>query len=258
MNNYTCLAKEYELLKGLYFDNIDETENYVLCSSNIMDDSYWNLAYLKSEANDIVIDEIENKLINMKRTPCLYIGRDDFNYEYNKSIILNRGYKLNDTDVFMILDDYKSVDINLSIKEIENDNEYEDYMEVLSSAYNDKVESKEENVYADAVTSHYYDAIKGSINNGRTYHIIAYDNNNPVSVATLSIVNNIGIINNVGTRQGFWNRGYSKQVLNYLINLFNEKGGKELYLCTEYQSKNQLYYEKLGFKEVFVMEQYIK
>ena len=158
----------------------------------------------------------------------------------------------------MILDDYKDVNININIKLVETETEYNDFMKVLASAYNDNVENADENVYADAVTKCYYEAVKNTINNGKTYHIIGYDNNIPVSVATLNIANGVGGINNVGTAQGFWNKGYSKQVLSYLIKTFKEHGGKDLILCTEYHSKNQSYYEKLGFKEIYVMEQFVK
>ena len=253
-----CLSMQYDLLKGLYYDAIEETSDYVLCISNIMNDYFWNLAYLKKEATDIVISNLEDKFNNIGCMPCFYLGRDDVSYEYNKKLLLSKGYRLNDTDVYMVSDNYKDIDITLNIKVVETESEYNDYMKVLSSAYNDNIENGDENVYAGAINKNYYDAIKKSIGNGKAYHIIGYDGNIPVSVATLSISNGIGGINNVGTAQGYWNKGYSKQVLSYLINFFKEKEGKELFLCTEYHTKNQIYYEKLGFKEAYVMEQYIK
>ncbi len=253
-----CLEMQYDLLTGLYYDKKEETDDYLLCISNIMNDYFWNLAYLKKEATDIVISNLEDKFNDLGFVPCLYLGRNDSSYEYNKKLLLSKGYRLNDTDVYMVLDNYKDVDINLNIKVVENESEYNDYMKVLSSAYNDNIENPDENVYADAITKDYYSSIKKSIGNGKAYHIIGYDGDIPVSVATLSIFNGIGGINNVGTAQGYWNRGYAKQVIAYLVKLFKELNGKDLILCTEYHTKNQTYYEKLGFKEVYVMEQYIK
>lgn len=253
-----CLSIQFDLLKGMFFDNKEETDNYILCTSSVINNYYWNLAYLKNKIDNSVILEIENKLRKLNRVPCLYIGRDDTYYIDNKKLIISNGYSLKDTDVFMILGNYKNVDNNINIKVVKTENEYNDFMKVLSSAYNDSIENVEENVYADIVTECYYEAVKTSIGNGKTYHIIGYDKDIPVSVATLSIHNNVGVINNVGTMQGNWNKGYSKQVLGYLIHLFKEKGGKDLILCTEYHSKNQSYYEKIGFKEIYVMEQYVK
>ena len=258
-NCSTCWNMQYELLNGMFFDTKEETKDYILCTSKVMDDYFWNMAYLKTEANEDIISEIEKKLKIMNRIPAIYIGKDDQYYEDNKKSILNNGYKLNDTDVFMILTDYKNIDINIRIKVVETESEYNDFMQVLASAYNDNIENSNENVYADAVTKCYYDAVKNSMNNGKTFHIIGYNEDNiPVSVATLNIVDGVGGINNVGTAQGFWNRGYSKQVFAYLIEIFKQNKGEHLLLCTEYHTKNQTYYEKLGFKEIYVMEQYMK
>ena len=257
-NTTNCLLMQYNILKGMFFDELHETKEYILCTSKIMDDYYWNLAYLKNKTNDKVIEEIESKMINLKRTPCIYIGSGEPAYSYNRDLIEKRGFKLKDSDVYMLLKNRLNIDINTKIKIVETKTEYNDFMKVLSSAFNDNVENEDENFYQNAVTDCYYKAIKSSIGNGKTYHIIAYDNNIPVSVATLNMYNNIGGINNVGTHQGYWNRGYSKQVLAYLINLFKEKGGEHLILCTEYNTKNQTFYEHLGFDAIYVMEQYVK
>ena len=258
-NSRTCWSMQYELLKDMFFDIKEETNDYVLCISNVIDDYFWNMAYLKTKANDEIITEIENRLKNKNRTPALYIGRDDEYYEDNKNIALAKGYKINDIDVVMILDNYKDVDINIDIKVVKTNDQYNDFMKVLSSAYNDNIENSDENVYEGAVTKCYYDAVKNSMNSNKTYHLVGYNSDNiPVSVATLNVVDGVGFINNVGTAQGFWNKGYSKQILSYLINIFKENNGEYLLLCTEYHSKNQVYYEKLGFKEIYVMEQYVK
>ena len=258
-NCSNCLSMQYDLLKDMYFDTKEETEDYVLCTSKVMDDCYWNLAYLKTKANESILSKIENRMKKLNRASCVYIGRDDKYYGDNKEFILNNGYKINDTDVFMILTSYKDTSINIRVKVVETESEYNDFMKVLSSAYNDNIEDSNENVYADAVTKCYYDAVKNSMGSRKTFHIIGYnEEGTPVSVATLNVGNGNGIINNVGTAQGYWNRGYSKQVLSYLVKIFKENNGEYLLLCTEYHTKNQTYYEKLGFEEIYVMEQYIK
>ena len=257
-NCSTCMNMEYDLLKDVFFDTREETDKYIMCTSNTMDDYFWNLAYLKNQLDNNDLLKLEKKFKSLNRLSTLYIGRDDKCYEENKDLLLNSGYKLVDTDVYMLLDDIKTKDTNINIKVVETESEYNDFMKVLSSAYNDSIENPDENVYSDAITDCYYKAVKNSINNDKTYHIIGYDNGTPVSVATLNIVDEIGGINNVGTMQGYWNKGYSKQILAFLINLFKEHGGKYLTLCTEYKSKNQSYYEKLGFKELYVMEQFVK
>ena len=258
MNESTCLDIQYLLLEGIYFDSKEETDNYILCTSKVIDDHFWNTAYLKNKINNDILFNIENKFENINRQSSLYIGRDNPYYNENRELLLENGYEVNDTDVYMVLDKKADVKITTCIKVIENEKEYNDYMKVLASAYNDKIENANENVYADYITECYYNAVKNTINSKDHIHIIAYDNEVPVSVATLSYVDEIAGINNVGTAQGYWNKEYGKQVIAFIINKFRALGGEKLTLCTEYQSKNQNFYEKLGFKKCFVLEQYKK
>ena len=253
-----CLNMQYVLLEGMFFDNKKDTDNYILCTSKVMDDYFWNIAYLKNKSNKETLNNLENEFKSMNRKSSLYLGKDDISYNENKKLLLANGYTLNNTDVFMKLEKATEIDINTHIKIIENEKEYDDFMKVLSSAYNDVIENADENVYADAVTECYYNAVKNTMNSKEHIHIIVYDNNIPVSVATLNYINGIVGINNVGTAQGHWNKGYGKQLIAYLINKFENLGGGILTLSTEYHSKNQQFYEKLGFKEKYVMEQYMK
>ena len=253
-----CLNMQFELLNGMFFDSKMETNDYILCSSKTMDDYFWNIAYFKNKIDNEMIEKIENQFKDINRTPSIYISRDDENYLDNKKILVDNGYKLNNTDLYMELKENKEIEINTNIKIVENETEYNDFIKVLSSAYNDTLENSAENVYADAVTDCYYKAVKNTINSKNHIHIIVYDKDMPVSVATLNYVSGVGGINNVGTAQGHWNKGYGKQLMTYLINKFYELGGGVLTLSTEYHSKNQSFYEKLGFKERYIMEQYMK
>lgn len=258
MTSSNCLNMQYILLKGMFFDNKEDTDDYILCTSKVMDDYFWNIVYLKKEINKETLNNLEKKFKNMNRISSIYLGKNDISYNKNKELLLANGYSLNNTDVYMILEKTIKININTHIKIIENKKEYNDFMKVLSSAYNDVIENADENVYADAVTECYYNAIKNTMNNKEHIHIIVYDNDIPVSVATLNYINGIGGINNVGTAQGHWNKGYGKQLISYLINKFENLGGGILTLSTEYHSKNQQFYEKLGFREKYVMEQYMK
>lgn len=257
MKSNNCLNMQFDLLEGMFFDKKEDNNEYIFCCSETMDDEFWNIVYIKNKLSASLLQEIEDKFKKINRRPSIYISEDDKDYEFNKEVLKNNNYNINNSDVYMKLVKQNKNDININIKVVENEDEYSDFMKVLSSAYNDSIENPEENVYADAVTECYYKAVKNTINTNH-YHIIAYADNIPVSVATLNYVNGVGGINNVGTAQGYWNKGYGKQVLTYLINLFETLGGGTLTLSTEHNSKNQKFYEKLGFQEQYVIEQYLK
>ncbi len=258
MTGRNCLNMQYEVLEGLFFDNKEETDSYLLCTSRIIDDYYFNLAYIKNKIDIELIQILENQFKEINRTPSIYLSRDDINFSENKQILLNNGYRLNNIDVYMEFEKNIKIDINTDIRIVKNEKDYNDFMKVLSSAHNDKIENDEESLYSGVITENYYKAIKNSINSKKHFHFIEYDNNIPVCVSTLNIKEKIGIINDFGTAQGYWNMGFGKQLMAYMINKFYEMGGKILTLSTEYKSKNQLFYEKVGFKEKYIMEQFIK
>ncbi len=55
-----CLNMQYTLLKGMFFDYKKETENYILCTSKIMDDYFWNIAYLKYKIDKEILMKIKS------------------------------------------------------------------------------------------------------------------------------------------------------------------------------------------------------
>ena len=166
---------EYILLKGMFFDDRKETDDYLLCYSNVIDDYFWNIATLKTKFNKEKLENLENEFKQINRNPSMYLGKNDINYENNKNLLLENNYKLHDSDVYMELAEDVPIDINLDIKIVDNEKEYNDYMKVLASAYNDSTENPDENVYADSITECYYKAIKNTINDKDRFHIVAYN-----------------------------------------------------------------------------------
>ena len=49
----SCLDIQYMLLKGMFIDNKKDTDDYLLCTSEVMDDYFWNIA--KEYDIDIII-----------------------------------------------------------------------------------------------------------------------------------------------------------------------------------------------------------
>lgn len=255
INESDCLEMQYQLLNGMYFDNKNNLKDYLLCYSEIMDDYFWNIAYIKTKLDDNVLNDLKDDFRKINRNPSIYIGIDNENYVHNKSFLEANNYKLNNTDVYMILKNANKYEISADIKIVETEKEYNDFMQVLESAFGG--EKTEENSYAGSITDCYYRAIKNTINSDKFHHIILYDNEIPISVATLNYIDGLAGINNVGTAQEYWNKGYGKQLMTYVVNKFEELGGGTLTLSTEHKSKNELFYEKLGFNSKYVMEQYM-
>ncbi|MEI6054006.1 MAG: GNAT family N-acetyltransferase [Candidatus Saccharibacteria bacterium] len=180
------------------------------------------------------------------------------NYEKYKQLLLRNNYKLDDTHAYMVYSRRSEVNIHVTEKviRVKNKDQYNDYMEVLSSAFGGEISA--DNPYAGSINDEYYQAIKDSLNNNDIYHYVLYKDDEPACVATLSTANKTGSINNVGTLKGYQNKGLGKQIMSYMISEFEKLGGKELFLFTEHNSKNEQWYERQSFKTIAIIEQYVK
>jgi ribosomal protein S18 acetylase RimI-like enzyme len=251
---------QYDLLEGLYFDNKIIEDGYEIYKSKTISDNFWNIAVLNGECvlNDkSVLAKIERQFNIIDRQPCIYIPRIINKYADYKDYLVDNGYKVNDVDAYMaFVSDNINVEIKNNIKIVQTIEQFNDFMEVMESAYGGEI--TEENPYAGSITNEYYEAIRKSLGNSKFSHLILYKDKKPVSVATLCYENGYGVINNVGTKKEYQNLGLGKQIMKYCVNTFNELGGGTLFLFTEYGSKNEQWYEKQGFKTLFVNEQYIK
>lgn len=50
MNTYNCMNMQFELLDGMFFDNREETSYYILCTSKVMDDYFWEYCIFKNKS----------------------------------------------------------------------------------------------------------------------------------------------------------------------------------------------------------------
>lgn len=251
---------QYDLLEGLYFDNKIEKDRYDIYKSDTITDNFWNIAILNEECaldDTSTLIDIEQYFKNIDRKPCIFIPRIIDKYTDYKNYLINNSYKVNDTDAYMVFNvSNLNIEIIDNIEKVKTNKQFDDFMEVMESAYGGEI--NEENPYAGSITDEYYEAIKKSLDNDKFSHFILYKDGKPACVATLSYKNGHAVINNVGTKKEYQNIGLGKQLIKHCVDEFKKLGGETLFLFTEYDSKNEQWYTKLGFKTMFVNEQYVK
>jgi len=253
---------QYNILRGTAFDSKVSLDGCDIYKSSVVADSFCNFVIINNE--DIfdkksALANIEQNFAEINRKPCIYIPRLINKHAEYKSYLINNCYKINDTDVCMTL----VAPINnietpktINIIRVSNNEQYNDFMEVLESAYGGEISI--DNPYAGSITDEYHEAIRLSLGNDKFKHFVLYKDNRPASVATLSYYDSYGIISNVGTKKEFQNHGLGKQIIKHCVDKFNDVDGKSIFLITELDSKNERWYQKLGFEPIFVNEQYIK
>lgn len=241
----------------LYASKIIDKDNYNILLSDLIDDQYWNFAYLKSVDIDLnkVWQDIKYKMKKYNRQPVLYITSSNSNLEEKlKELNLNVLY----TDVWMINDDldnfedYKSkidfkvnrVDENLKSKFIQavmdgfsGDNP-EDPYESLSEGYKIALEQcKSDGIY--------------KVNN-----YIGLYNDKAISTATVIYKDDKAIIYNVTTNRNYQKQGVCKQTMSEVIKNLRNIGITTVCLQTEKGFYTEQVYKNMGFKEIMLGKAY--
>lgn len=256
------MRNQFELLKGMFMDQYQEKDGFTFFRSNIINDSFWNFAANITYQNlkiDGFLKNLEETFRQEDRVPCIYIPTFAEDSDLIRGYLSGNGYQIRDHDAFMFFNDWSSqINIMNEVKEVENRKDLEAFIDVLNDAFGG--EPTEENPYGGTVDASYERALEKSLDNDekKFHHMVLFEGNNPVSIATLTYKDGYGGLNNVGTKTEYWNKGYGKQIVKACIDKFHKLGGGILYLLTEKDSKNELWYKNLGFKIRFINEQYVK
>lgn len=256
------MSKQFELLKGMYLSKCYEKDGFAFFKSDTINDNFWNFTANITYQDFQKIGFLNNMEQTFKyenRTPCIYIPSFIENIELIKEYLISNGYQTKDHDAFMFFNGWNMKNnIENEIREVRNMEDLEAYIDVLNNAFGG--EPTEENPYGGAVDESYEKALEESLHDSekKFHHIILFEGSSPVSIATLSYKDGYGGLNNVGTKKECQNKGYGKQIMKACVDKFNELGGGKLFLFTEKDSKNELWYKKLGFETKFINEQYVK
>ena len=247
---------------GTFFSNIINAENFDIYYSDVIEDQYWNYAYLKKGDIDLenTIKEIILKMEQINRKPVIYITSNIMNEKLEYDI--NR-LKLNllSTDCWMSL---------------ENLNEFKTYKSNFDfSIY--KVDKELQNTFIKAVMDGFSgddpDDPYGKLPEGYRISykkifqkkweddikIINYIGmKSDKTVGTATVVNNKSkaLIYNITTLKEYKRKGVCKQIMSNMINELNNLNIKEVWLQTEKGYYPEEVYRKIGFKEKFLGKAY--
>ena len=256
------MKKQFELLQGMYLNKCQEKDGYTFFKSNIISDNFGNFAThfsYRDLQGDGFLENIEETFRQENRTPCIYIPAFMEGSELIQEYLFNDGYQIKDHDVFMFFNDKTiKIDIENKVKEVKNIEDLKAFIEVLNDAFGG--EPTEENPYGGSVDASYEKALEESLydNENKFHHMVLFEGDNPMSIATLTYKDGYGVFNNVGTKMEYQNNGYGKQIIKACVDKFYQLSGGNLFLFTEKDSKNELWYKKLGFETKFINEQYVK
>jgi len=252
MTNHTFLQKYIQLQKGIMFDEIYPSDKYTICYSSGDTHSFWNNALVNSVLEDNEIEEVEQKLIELKRNPAFYFeNRPDL--MLLQKFLSSKGYKKEAEDSLMFHNG-KDIDISRfsSVKKVETDKDLNTFIKVFDQSYR---KDDPKNPYGEL--GEYLDATekvwKKHHGSNRLEYFITYKGNAPVAVSSLTNYEDIGYVSNVGSILDVRGGGYGKLATMYCIDKSKKNGNTTHCLATEEGTNPNSFYKALDFKTRFTV-----
>lgn len=211
----------------LYLSKVINKNEYDIFLSDIIDDEYWNFAYLKNNNVDFkkIWQEIKDKMINENRKPLLYITSLINNEQVEKEL------KQNNVNVLY-------TDVWMTIENLEQFKEYES----LSDGY--KVALDE--------------SFEQSNTEYKVVHYLGLKCRETITTATVIYHKDKAMIYNITTNKKYQKCGACKKTMSYIINDLKNNGIKAICLQTERGFYTEQVYKNMGFEEKMIGEAYIE
>ena len=249
----------FSVQQGMYFDKRKQTDGYVIYSSDIIKDGFWNYAFPTAEiALENYVSSIESDFKSLNRLPCIYLPNDS-RYEERRALLGGRGYaELSDESVMLYGVNPPEIYTKgaLEIRLVTDAKTADDFIDVFTNAYGG--EKTPEQPYGELDDTYITALSRSFADTQKFFHYVCYDGKTPVSIASLCFADGKGGLYNVGTSPSARGKGYGTIATKACIDKWRKMGGTELFLQTETGSAVESWYFKLGFELQFVGRSFSK
>lgn len=239
------LEIHYQIQKDIFFSDKIVNDNYNLYYSNDINDLYRNYAILSSVAPvKKIFDQVAFDFSKLGRKICVCLQS---NQTEELKELLERKMRVNHTESWLR---YDGVDLETfhPICSLSGQKGCDDFVKFLKNACEKKGFEGMENI-----TPTYLSSVIKSFDSEKYFHFVAYENDIPVSVATLGSYKGYSMIYNLVTLPEYRGRGYTQSIVKACIDKHVELGGKEIYIQITKDSQIEQWYANNGFKKLFVV-----
>lgn len=245
----------------LYLSNIIKNEDYNIYYSDLIDDEYWNFAYLKNNKANLneTFNDVKLQMNKLNRNPMFYITSNIIDSELQKNIE-NSNLKLLYTDVWLTLDNleqfekYKSK-IDFSVCRADTALKEQFIQAVMDGFSGDDPEDP-----YNSLSDGYRIALEKSFNQKdseyKVIHYLGRKKQESISTATAVYKNDKAIIYNVTTNKKYQKNGVCKQLMYDIIQDLKSLNIKQICVQTEQGFYTEQVYKKMGFKEKILGKAY--
>ena len=247
----------------LYLSRNINKNDYDIFLSDIIDDEFWNFAYLKNKNVDFkkLWEEIKDKMINENRKPLLYITYLINNEQVEKELKQNNMNVLY-TDVWMTienLEQFKEYDskIDFEINKVDNKLKNKFIQAIMDGFSGDNPEDPYESL-SDGYRVALNESFKQSNTEYKVVHYLGLKRNEAITTATVIQHKDKAIIYNIRTNKKYQKCGACKKTMSYIVNDLKNNGIKAICLQTERGFYTEQAYKNMGFEEKMIGEAYIE
>lgn len=246
MTKQQLLEKYILLQKDIMFDELYELDFATICYSQHDTSSIWNNAVISTQLTASQQQAIEQKLISLQRTPAFYY-LDSSELSVLTKQLIETGYQQEAADSFMLYDKTVSYQPAFdSIKKVTNETELQVFLETFDACYQNDDPTNPYGELGEYLTAARIAWEKHQQSN-RLEYFIAYKNEQPVAVASLTNFEGMGYISNVGSLRAVRGEGYGKLVTLFAIHYSQQNGNQDHCLITEAGTNPYEFYNALGF-----------
>lgn len=247
----------------LYLSKIIKKQDYDIYYSDLIDDEYWNFAYLKNDEVSLkeTFEDIKLNMNKLNRKSIIYITSDIIDSELQEKID-NSKLKSLYTDIWMTLDNleqfgtYKS-EIDFSVKKVDEKIKELFIQAVMNGFSGDNPEDPYE-----SLSDGYRIALEKSFNKTDSeYQVIHYlgeKEQEVISTATVVYKKDKAIIYNVTTNKKYKKQGACKQMMSDIIKDLIKLNINEICVQTEQGFYTEQVYKNMGFIEKMLGKAYIE
>lgn len=247
----------------LYLSKVINKNEYDIFLSDIIDDEYWNFAYLKNNNVDFkkIWQEIKGEMINNNRKPLIYIT-SLINNEQLKKKLKENNMNLLYADVWMTLEnleEFKKYDskINFEIHRVNHELKNKFIQGIMDGFSGDNPEDPYESL-SDGYRVALEESFRESSTGYKVIHYIGLKNTETITTATVIYRKDKAMIYNITTNKKYQKCGACKKTMSYIINDLKNNGIKAVCLQTERGFYTEQVYKNMGFEEKMIGEAYIE
>lgn len=235
----TLVDNYYSLQLGCFFNETFERDNKRFAFSSIIENMIWNHVYLE-QLSTKGIDSIEQKDViefrNRKRSICIYISE---NQDYTE--LTNRGYRVVDNEVWMILNDSISIDddYHLSFSKVCNSEDLQLFCKIISECF--------EPEYAESIASEF-----GKEYFGKEYiHFLGRRGNQAVSTCSIYFDSETCNIHNISVLTELRQNGFGNDTIHFISNYAKSLNCNQIILQSDGGDWKEDFYYKNGYLKFY-------